>query len=80
MFWVFLKNTLSVEKSFCLRKQTCVICSQRQYDDGTRDKFRISENTKARKFSDAVVYFKGEIYTHVSHLLDEAGVFAADLF
>ncbi len=66
----------NVECSYFIK---CIICNC-QKKCGINKKYRISEDTRAGKFLEAVVHNQDGVYTRVCDLQDEMSVFAADLY
>ena len=62
-----------------IHKQTCIICSKTQHK-GIRDKHRISESPRAKKFLQAVNRLQDEVFVRVADLDSESRVFGADIY
>ena len=59
-------------------KTSCVICGCAY--KSTYEKFRISEDNRAKLFLKATVFFHDDVYVRTCDLQDIAGVFGANLF
>lgn len=66
-------------KDINVYKTSCVICGHLK-GFGTYKKYRLSENESAKRFLDATIYFKDEVYTRTCDLNNKESVFAADLY
>ena len=60
-------------------RKSCVICGHLKHK-GDYEKFRISEEKRAKKFLKAAVFFQDEVYVRTCDLQDVYFVLGADLF
>ena len=61
-------------------KQKCIICCKTQLKGGIREKFRICEIPRAKRFLEAAIYLQDQLYTRVADLEVDSQVFGADLY
>ena len=61
-------------------KQKYIICCKIQLKGGIREKFRICESPRAKRFLEAGIYLQEQLYTRVADFEVDSQVFRADFY
>ena len=77
----YFRSSLSLRQPpLHVHKQKCIICCKTQLKGGIREKFRICESPRAKRFLEAAIYLQDQLYTRVADLEVDSQVFGADLY